>query len=203
MTTEAPTIPSTELLAALADLDGVAKVTSEGAGAPGRLQLTMVDGADESRVLAEAKALLDARVGSGTRRAGVVEDVGRVTGDGRLALEHLRLVTSDDGVAASLTLTLDDRTATGSSEVGRADEAAMGEAVVGAALLALEELTEDAVIGTVERAAVDEDGVARIRLRLDIDGADVAAEGEASVLAHHPQAVIRAVLAALEPHLPD
>lgn len=212
MTTEAPTTPSTDLLAALADLDGVADVVTDPAdgheghdvhdGHEGRVRLTVAGGADEQRVLAEAEALLMARVGAGTRRVGVMEEVGRISGDGRLALERLCVVTSEAGVRASMTLALDDQMAAGSAELGRSGDTAMAEAVVGAALLALEELTEDAVIGTVERAALDDDGVARIRLRLDIDGTDVAAEGEASVLAHRPQAVIRAVLAALEPHLP-
>jgi hypothetical protein len=204
VTTEAPTTPSTDLLAALADLDGVVDVTPDSAGGQaGRLQLTLADGADESRVLADTEALLASHVGPGSRRLGAVEEIGRVNGDGRLALEQLRLVLTDESVAASMTLALDDRTAQGAAEVSRVGDTAMAEVVVGAALLALEELTEDAVIGTVERAAVDDDGVARIRLRLDIDGTDVPAEGEASVLAHRPQAVIRAVLAALEPHLPD
>lgn len=203
MTTEAPSTLSPDLLTTLADLDGVADAsTDEAGGRAGRLRLTVADGADEQRVLAEVEALLTAWVGGGTRRVGVVEEVGRISGDGRLALEQLRLVTSDSEVTASLTLALDDRTATGAAGIGRPGDAAMAEALVGAALLALEELTEDAVIGTVERAAVDDDGVARIRLRLDVDGTDVAAEGEASVIAHRPQAVVRAVLAAIDPHLP-
>ncbi|MDQ1634844.1 MAG: hypothetical protein QOJ32_1653 [Frankiaceae bacterium] len=212
VTTEAPSTLSSQLspqlspdlLSALADLIGVADAAPDDAdGSAGRLRLTLDDGVDEQRVLAAAEAVITSRVGGGTSRVGVVEEVGRISGDGRLALEQLRLVTSGSGVAASMRLTLDDRTATGSAELDRSDDAAVAEAVVGAALLALEELTEDAVIGTVERAAVDDDGVARIRLRLDVDGTDVATEGEASVLVHRPQAIVRAVLAALEPHLPD
>ena len=100
-------------------------------------------------------------------------------------------------VAARVGMSLDGRSAPGSAE---AESAA--EAVGAAILLALEELTEDAVIGTIDGVRVDSDGIARVRLRLDVDGTEELAEAEAAVLRSAPQAVVRAVLTAVEPHLP-
>jgi len=110
-----------------------------------------------------------------------------------------------------VSVALDERVAPGAASVaagsglGVDDPSGPADAAVATALLlALEELTEDAVIGSVESIAFpDGGGTASVRLRLDIDGAEVEAEASVPVLGHRPQALARAVLAAVEPHLPN
>jgi hypothetical protein len=73
-------------------------------------------------------------------------------------------------------------------------------AVAEATLRAVEELTEDAVIGRVETLEVG-DG-ASVTLVLDVDGEEVSAFGQSAVHSDPRQAIVRAVLAAVTPHLP-
>jgi hypothetical protein len=192
------TVESPELLSALAELDGVATVVPDAAADGVRVELR--EGAVERDVATAAEALLHERFGVAGATTSTVEEIGVIEGEGRLALERLVLTVADGGARADVLVRLDDRCAPGSAAGDGSADA--GAAITGALLLALEELTEDAVIGSIERAGVDGDGVARVRLRLDVDGSDVPASGEAAVIRHRPQAVVRAVLAAVEPHLP-
>jgi hypothetical protein len=199
MTTRADlSVNSSELLAALAELDGVAAVTPDTAADGVRVELR--EDAVESDVSTAAEALLHGRFGISGASSSRVEEIGGIDGEGRLALERLVLTVGDAGARADVLVRLDDRCAPGSAAADVSADA--GSAITSALLLALEELTEDAVIGSIERAGIDGDGVARVRLRLDVDGSDVSASGEAAVIRHRPQAVVRAVLAAVEPHLP-
>ena len=196
---------SPDLLAALADLDGVDGVTPEAADA---LRVRLNGDQDQRAVSTSIATVLRERFGVSGARTSTVEEIGAIEGEGRLALERLVLVAGNGGATADVVVRLDDRTAPGSASSSGAGPAASteaeaaGAAITTALLLALEELTEDAVIGGIERVGIDSDGVARVRLRLDVDGADVPASGEAAVIRHRPQAVVRAVLAAVEPHLP-
>jgi hypothetical protein len=193
VTTSAPA-PSDELIDAVRALDGVRAAAS--AAEPGVLRVELVDGADEQAVGAVVDALLRDRFGV-TSETVVEDEIGPMPADGRLGLERL-VLTSGGGARAEVLLGLDGRTAPGAAD---ADGAA--EAIAAALLLALEELTEDAVIGTIDNVREDSDGVARVRLRLDVDGAEVVATGEAAVVRSRVQAVVRALLVAIEPHLPD
>ena len=195
MTTPASfSAPPTDLLAALREIDGVESVLGEPSGA---WRLDLRSDADATRVDAAVAGLLSDRFGLVGATTDLVERMGPVVADGRLAVEELELVDRPGAVSARVGMSLDGRSAPGSAE---AESAA--EAVGAAILLALEELTEDAVIGTIDGVRVDSDGIARVRLRLDVDGTEELAEAEAAVLRSTPQAVVRAVLTAVEPHLP-
>jgi hypothetical protein len=187
--------PSPEILAALHDVDGVDAVVGEPSGA---LRLDLHPNADATRVDAAVTALLADRFGIAGATTDLLRRMGPVAADGRLTLDDLELSSRADHVVARLAVSFDGRSAPGAAEAETA-----AEAVTTAILLALEELTEDAVIGTIEGARVDSDGIARVRLRLDVDGAEEPAEAEAAVLRSEPQAVVRAVLTAVEPHLPS
>jgi hypothetical protein len=186
--------PSADLLAALHEIDGVRSVVGEQSGA---LRLDLHPDADASRVDAAVATLLADRFGINGATTDALERMGPVVADGRLAVDELELTERGGAVAARVAMNLEGRSVPGAAE---ADSAA--EAVTTAILLALEELTEDAVIGTIDSVRVDSDGIARVRLRLDVDGAEETAEAEAAVLRSVPQAVVRAVLTAVEPHLP-
>lgn len=187
--------PSPELIAALRQLPGVGDVGGDPSGA---LRIDLTADADAAAVRAAVTTLATERFGPGVRTDSV-ERMGPVSGDARLALDELVLTESAGGrTSAQVRMSVEGRSAAGTAE---ADGAA--DAVVTAILLALEELTEDAVIGTIESARVDSDGIARVRLRLDVDGTEEPAEAEAAVLRSAPQAIVRAVLTAVEPHLPE
>lgn len=189
-----PAVPA-DLLVALRQVPGVLDASVDAAA---RVRLELVDGAGEPAVV-EAVAEVARRFGGEVADASRIDEVGPISADGRLALESLALTAADGRVRADVLLGLDGRSAAGTGE--GPDEPAAAQAVTAALLLALEELTEDAVIGTVEKAEIT-DGTAAVRLRLDVDGNEVLAEGAAPVRTHAPQALVRAVLAGLDPHLP-
>jgi hypothetical protein len=186
--------PALDLVAALRQVPGIGAVTADRSGA---LRIDLADDADAETVRSSVLAVTEQRFGPGASTV-TAERIGPVTADARLALEELVLTDlAPERTAAEVSMTLEGRSATGAAEA-----AVASEAVVTAILLALEELTEDAVIGTIESARIDSDGIARVRLRLDVDGTEEAAEAEAAVLRSAPQAIVRAVLTAVEPHLP-
>jgi hypothetical protein len=74
-------------------------------------------------------------------------------------------------------------------------------AVAEATLHAIEELTEDAVIGRLEVLEVA--GQVLVTLVLDVDGVEITATAQSEVHSDPRQAVVRAVLAAVQPHLPE
>lgn len=187
--------PSPELLAALREVDGVGSAVGEPSG---DVRLDLHPDADAARVEAAVAALLADRFGIAGATPDLIERMGPVSADGRLSLEELELTHRVGTVTARVVTSLEGRSASGVADAGSA-----AEAVTTAILLSLEELTEDAVIGTIEGVRVDSDGIARVRLRLDVDGTEEAAEAEAAVLRSEPQAVVRAMLTAVEPHLPS
>jgi hypothetical protein len=203
VTTSAPT-PSADLLDAdliNADLidavravDGVRAVASSAEA--GVLRVELADGTDEKAVGAMVDTVLQERFGL-TAEAEAEDEIGPMPADGRLSLERL-VLTTGRGARAEVLIGLDGRSASGAASTEGATEA-----IATALLLSLEELTEDAVIGTIENVREDSDGVARVRLRLDVDGAEVIATGEAAVVRSRAQAVVRALLVAIEPHLPE
>ena len=194
MTTSAPA-PSDELIDAVRAVDGVSEVTRV-PEASSALRVGLVDGTDERAVGAMVDAVLRDRFGLASETE-TVDEIGPMPADGRLCLERL-VLTRGRGVRAEVVLGVDGRSAPGAASAEGASEA-IGTAL----LLALEELTEDAVIGTIENVRDDSDGVARVRLRLDVDGAEVTTTGEAAVVRSRAQAIVRALLVAIEPHLPD
>jgi hypothetical protein len=74
-------------------------------------------------------------------------------------------------------------------------------AVAEATLHAIEELTEDAVIGRLEVLEVSDQVL--VTLVLDVDGVEITASAQAEIHSDPRQAVVRAVLAAVQPHLPE
>ena len=176
------------------------------------LRLDLRDDADEAAVRAALAEVLRSRTSAEpgeVRRRETVDSSG--ADGGRLALDRLVLTAGPSAGSAEVVVALDDRVAPGSASVpGRADVedgvttiGVADSAVVTALLLALEELTEDAVIGSVEQISFPDGGeTASVRLRLDVEGSEVLAEASVPVLGHRPQSLARAVLAAVEPHLP-
>ena len=81
-------------------------------------------------------------------------------------------------------------------------EAGTDTAVATALLLALEELTEDAVIGSVEQISFPDGEGRRARGCASTSTAPRCWRRRACRCRHRPQALARAVLAAVEPHLP-
>lgn len=190
--------PSPELLAAMRALPGVADVRPASDDA---VTVDLEADATEADVSAALAELVRDQWGAVPTSTTRQERIAAVAGPGRLGTDEVVLRISGSRVEADVVVSLDDAAASGSSAVDGPPEAALPAAVVTAVLFALEELTEDAVIGTVEQALLGP-VEASVRLRLDIDGAEVVANGESAVVAHPPQAIVRAVLAAVEPHLP-
>ncbi len=208
MTTPA-TLPASvsELFGALEQIPGVSAVGLD-SGPDSWLRVDLYESADEAAVRAALADVLRARTSGEPAEIRRQETVGSSGADGsRLALDRLVLTSGASVGSAEVSVALDDRLAPGSAPVSLAEDAEAGEAdtaVATALLLALEELTEDAVIGSVEEITFpDGGGTASVRLRLDVDGSEVPAEASVPVLGHRPQALARAVLAAVEPHLPS
>jgi hypothetical protein len=165
-----------------------------------RLELHETAAADE--VWATVGDLLRHRLGLDVPAPQFQEMVAAApAGAGRLALGRLQLTSQGDRCSAEVELSLNGRTVPGAGE--GSGPMASSKAVAGALLLALEELTEDAVIASIEELEfVDGGERASVRLRLDVDGSEVLTGATAPVLGHRPQAVARCVLTAVEPHLP-
>jgi hypothetical protein len=193
--------PADEILTAVGELPGVDRVTLDPDDV-GLLRLDLHADAAEEAVMSVVEAMLRDRFGVVPSEARLVESTGPLSAvNGRLVVERLVLSSAGGAHTAEVVLTLDGRSAPGSA-AGTGSLPAV-TAVVSALLLALEELTEDAVIATIEDVTFsDGDETATVQLRLDVDGSDIVASGTAPLIAHRPQAVARAVLAAVEPHLP-
>lgn len=207
-TPAAPPAPVAEVLAALEQIPGVSSAgvaSGVDAGDGQWLRLDLRDDADEAAVRAAMADLFRGRSFAEpdeVRRQETVD--ARGADGGRLSLDRLALSSSPTSGAATVSVALDDRVAPGSASLpGDPHGEAVDLAVATALLLALEELTEDAVIGSVESIGFPDGGsTASVRLRLDVDGSEALAEASVPVLGHRPQALARAVLAAVEPHLP-
>jgi hypothetical protein len=199
-------VPVPELLDAVAEIPGVNGASFDAEEA-GLLRVDLHADAAAETVHRAVDALLLERFGLPGQAQRLEETTGTLSADddrlrvGRLAVDRLVVRADDDATSVTVRLSLDGRSAPGAAEDDGAADAS--RAIVSALLLALEELTEDAVIATIEDLDfVDGGETVNVRLRLDVDGSEIVASGSASVLTHSPQAVARAALSAVEPHLP-
>jgi hypothetical protein len=199
-----------EILASVRGVAGVDAVELESADGGRLLRVDLVPDAGECELNAAVAAVLAERFALAATETGSRETAGPVqVADGRLVVDRLAFSRLGQQVAAEVSVRLDDRVAPGTKveDAATDPEATQLQAVAEAVLFALEELTEDAVIATIADLSFlspDDDTVetATVRLSLDVDGTAVEAAGSAPVLGHRPQAVVRAVLSAVEPHLP-
>jgi hypothetical protein len=203
-----------ELLAAVAGIPGVDRVAFD-ADEAGLLRVDLRTDAEPDAVHAAVDTLLGERFGVPGQPLWTEETTGSFSAAGgrlsvgRCSVDRLVLREEAETTSATVVLSMDGRSAPGSAVQNPRDDGADEKAldgsrvVVSALLLALEELTEDAVIATVEALEfVDGGETVQVRLHLDVDGSEIVSTGSAPVLVHRPQAVARAVLAAVEPHLP-
>jgi hypothetical protein len=200
------------VLSALRSVPGVrsADIGEDEDGSGGVLKLDLEDGVDEVEVATAVGKLLRERFGLGVD-AGEVQMVEAISDF--VAAPRSAHPSEHDVHVAGMNVTSTGRKVNVTVRLRRGDQECIGEAagttspsgvwraVADAALHAIEELTEDAVIGRVEHVDVA-DGVASVALMLDVDGTEVAASAVSPVQADGRQAVVRAVLTAAAPHLP-
>ncbi len=200
-----------DVLAALRSVPGVrsADIGQDDDGGEGMLRLDLAADVDEVEVAAAVGRLLRDRFGLGVD-AGQVQMVeaaedfaampesDEVTPDGvRVAV--MNVTSAGRKVIVTIVLRRGDREFRGEAP-GTTSSHGVFRAVAEATLRAIEELTEDAVIGRVETLDVSEG--ASVTLVLDVDGEEVTASGRSAVHSDPRQAIVRAVLAAVTPHLP-
>ncbi len=230
MTTTADAAPSTlDLAAVIAALQRVPGVEAAGLASAGdvderpisrntpdgrdgsrpELRLDLETDADEGVVALAVGTLLRERFGVGVDgdHFRLIEHAARIEGtSGAPEVEELRVVTSSRTCRAVVSLR-----ARGVVVQGDAESAATGpgvaRAVAEATLHAVEELTEDRIIGSVDAVVLpDADNPAprvEVVLLLDIEGVEHPASGGASVGIDSRQAIARAVLNAVAEHLTD
>ncbi len=207
-----------EVLLALRSIPGVrsADIGDDDSGGAGLLRLDLASDVDEVQVATSVGRMLRERFGLGVD-AGQVQMVEAAAdfaagsappdapsgsepdgGDVRVAV--MNVTSAGRKVMVSIVLRRGERESRGEAP-GTTSSHGVFRAVAEATLHAVEELTEDAVIGRVEHLDVA-DSVASIALVLDIDGVEVAASGVSPVHSDPRQAIVRAVLAAVQPHLP-
>lgn len=222
------------VLQAVAQLAGVAAATwsslepdAEAAGADGqRLLLDLEPGADAAVVAHAVGSVVRERfdVGISAEDAQLVYRCARIaTQEGQPEVDELRVVTgAGTGAHALVALRVGDGVVVGRSQ-SAATEAGVARAVAEATLYAVEEMTEDGVVGSVEGVVVprpsttgEADGggaltgtltgtlpEVEVALLLDVAGHERAVSGRAAVGADVRQAVVRAVLAAVFEHLAE
>jgi hypothetical protein len=182
---------------------GVATAVFEPAPDGALLRLDLAPGAAPDEVRLAVEHVLAERFGAVAELLGERENLPSADEPG-LRVDLLSVTASEEGVSASVVIAHGDARVPGRKDLPAAadgDESARARVVAEAVLLAVEELTEDAVIGTIDALEFVEDGVS-VRLNLDVDGEARPAAGSSPVLLDPAQAVARAVLAAVEPHLP-
>lgn len=208
-----------EVLAALRGVPGVrsADIGQDESGGAGLLRLDLAEDVDEVEVATSVGRLLRERFGLGvdagqvqmveaaadfaaepTPHAEHPNDLGYADSDVRVVV--MNVTSAGRKVLVTIVLRRGSRECRGEAP-GTTSSHGVHRAVAEATLHAVEELTEDAVIGRVERLEVD-DGVAAIALVLDVDGVEIAVSGTSPVDADPRQAIVRAVLSAVAPHLP-
>jgi hypothetical protein len=209
--TSSTTVSIEDVLAALRSIPGVrsAEIGQDDDGGEGVLRLDLAADVDEVEVAASVGRLLRERFGLGVDAGHVqmveaAEDFAPVAGSDEPAPNGVRVavmnVTSAGRkVIVTIVLRRGDREFHGEAP-GTTSSQGVFRAVAEATLRAVEELTEDAVIGRVETLEVG-DG-ASVTLVLDVDGEEVSAFGQSAVHSDPRQAIVRAVLAAVTPHLP-
>jgi len=229
------------VLQAAAQLDGVAAATwsslepdAAAAGADGqRILLDLEPGVDAAVVAHAVGSVLRERfdVGISAEDAQLVYRCARIaTQEGQPEVDELRVVTgADNGAHALVALRVGDGVVVGRSQ-SAATEAGVARAIAEATLYAVEEMTEDGVVGSVEGVVVprpftsgeadggDDTGTltgtltgmltgtlpeVEVALLLDVAGHERAVSGRAAAGADVRQAVVRAVLAAVFDHLAE
>lgn len=205
-----------EVLAALRDLPGVrsADIGDDESGGAGLLRLDLAADVDEVEVATSVGRLLRERFGLGVD-AGQVQmveaasDFSTAAGprsansaesaSGGVRVAVMNVTSAGRKVNVTIILRRGEREYRGEA-AGTTTSNGVFRAVAAATLLAIEELTEDAVIGRLESLDVTA-GIANVALILDVDGTEIAAEASSPVHADARQAIVRAVLEAVAPHL--
>jgi hypothetical protein len=204
-----------EVLLALRSIPGIrsADIGDDDAGGAGLLRLDLAPDVDEVEVATSVGRLLRDRFGLGVD-AGQVQmveaakdfapassdDAGGFDGHGGVHVAVMNVTSAGRKVSVSIVLRRGDRECRGEAP-GTTTANGVYHAVAEATLHAIEELTEDAVIGRLEHLEVS-DSAALVSLVLDVDGVEVDAMGESDVQSDPRQAIVRAVLQAVQPHLP-
>jgi hypothetical protein len=210
-----------EVLQALRSVPGVrsADIGDDETGGAGLLRLDLAADVDEVEVASTVGRLLRERFGlgvdagqvqmveaaadfaaahvSGADEAG--ESDSASTGDVRVTV--MNVTSHGRKVIVSIVLRRGERECRGEAP-GTTSSDGVLRAVAAATLHAIEELTEDAVIGRLEHLAIAE-GSASVELVLDVDGLELSASGTSPVHSDPRQAIVRAVLEAVQPHLPS
>ena len=203
-----------EVLAALRSVPGVrsAGIGQDDSGGAGLLRLDLDENVDEVEVATSVGRLLRERFGLGVDAGQVqmveaaadiaaepVDQADHSTDFGGVRVSEMNVTSAGRKVLVTIVLRRGSRECRGDAP-GTTSVHGVHRAVAEATLHAIEELTEDAVIGHVEHLEV-ENGVASVSLVLDVDGAEVAATASSPVHSDARQAIVRAVLSAVAPHL--
>jgi hypothetical protein len=203
-----------EVLLALRSIPGIrsADIGDDDAGGAGLLRLDLAADVDEVEVATSVGRLLRERFGLGVD-AGQVQmveaaadfapangDAGGFDGHGGVRVTVMNVTSTGRKVTVSIVLSRGDRECRGEAP-GTTTANGVNHAVAEATLHAIEELTEDAVIGRLEHLEVS-DSTAAVSLELDVDGVEIAVSASSPVQSDPRQAIVRAVLEAVQPHLP-
>ncbi len=189
------------VLTALRAVDGV---RSAELAADGLLKLDLRDDADEVEVATAVSRVLHERFGLGVDPGQVqmIEATGPVGPDPvsgpAVGVRSMHVTSTGRKVHVTVVVALGDREAVGEA-AGTTSASGLHRAVAEATLHAIEELTDDAVVGRVEQIEIGE--FAAVQLMLDVDGVELAASGSSEVLTDVRQAIVRAVVQATAPHL--
>ncbi len=220
MTTSSTAASIEEVLAALRSLPGVrsADIGRDEDGVEGLLRLDLATDVDEVEVATSVGRLLRERFGLGVDadQVQMVEAASNfaaapaprgadpaeydTAAAGGLRVVVMNVTSAGRKVNVSIVLRSGDRECRGEA-AGTTSANGVFRAVAAATLLAIEELTEDAVIGRVESLDVAS-GQAHVNLVLDVDGTEITAPASSPVHSDPRQAIVRAVLEAVRPHLP-
>jgi hypothetical protein len=208
-----------EVLAAQRSVPGVrsADIGQDDSGGAGLLRLDLAEDVDEVEVATSVGRLLRERFGLGVD-AGHVQMVEAAadfaaapalhadgsgefdSADSGVRVAVMNVTSAGRKVLVTIVLRRGERECRGEAP-GSTSSHGVHRAVAEATLHAIEELTEDAVIGRLEHLDVSETA-ASVALMLDVDGVEVAASGTSPVDSDPRQAIVRAVLSAVAPHLP-
>ncbi|HEX4016189.1 MAG TPA: hypothetical protein VHX15_05570 [Frankiaceae bacterium] len=202
-----------EVLLALRSIPGVrsADIGDDDSGGAGLLRLDLAADVDEVEVATSVGRLLRERFGLGVD-AGQVQmveaaadfapgsDDGGFDGHGGVRVTVMNVTSAGRKVTVSIVLRRGDRECRGEAP-GTTTANGVNHAVAEATLHAIEELTEDAVIGRLEHLEIS-DSTAEVSLVLDVDGVEIQASASSPVQSDPRQAIVRAVLEAVQPHLP-
>lgn len=205
-----------DLIAAVRSVPGVADASLDGSAAPdGGLRLTLEPGCDETAVSAAVDAVLRERFGLAVDEdaVAVVEDVEMRRGDGappaasdaaaRPTIDHMHVVSTGEGVTASVTISVGGRTAVGEAS-GAGDDLAVLMTVSSAALLAAADLVDGRALFDPDRVDIVDTGdqrTALVRVVSTEAGQPRLLTGAAIVRDDLRQAVIRATLHAINRRL--